>query len=203
MDMAEERCGIVAVPRWLTESGISQSLNTGEWMTLIGIVWMVDENDNQRHLVSASTQLLSFTGLSRQRQSEHLRRLDGKWGLIETKRDPSRHGTLLRVCWDRLREVCADLSKLTPIPGWDDVLTAETKPSVLVNKRKRFAVFERDRFTCRYCNRTVDQLTTKEHLVVDHVSPISAGGVAEMDNLLTACTSCNIGKFNRETQRLG
>lgn len=58
----------------------------------------------------------------------------------------------------------------------------------------RFDVFERDNFTCQYCGRTIHD---KVKLVVDHVFPKSAGGPDDMDNLVTACEECNIGKGDR------
>ena len=61
-----------------------------------------------------------------------------------------------------------------------------------VGLAKRFAIFERDQFTCQYCGRN-----TKEHkivLVVDHINPKKRGGEDIFENLITACTDCNSGK---------
>jgi hypothetical protein len=59
-----------------------------------------------------------------------------------------------------------------------------------VSKRIRFAVLERDHFACQYCGaRPPDTI-----LQVDHIHPRSAGGTDEMDNLITACWVCNLGK---------
>jgi 5-methylcytosine-specific restriction endonuclease McrA len=55
----------------------------------------------------------------------------------------------------------------------------------------RFAVLERDGFKCRYCGRGAKQEVV---LHVDHVQPRSAGGTDDIDNLVTACQECNIGK---------
>jgi hypothetical protein len=60
---------------------------------------------------------------------------------------------------------------------------------------KRFAVFERDKFTCQYCGRNV-----KDHkavLVVDHINPKKRGGGETLDNLITSCVECNSGKRAR------
>ena len=61
-----------------------------------------------------------------------------------------------------------------------------------VSVRKRFRVFQRDNFTCRYCNRSgpVDGVV----LHVDHVHPKSKLGSDDLDNLVTACRDCNLGK---------
>lgn len=54
----------------------------------------------------------------------------------------------------------------------------------------RFRVLERDGFRCAYCGVTSQTAT----LVVDHVRPVAAGGSNDMDNLTTACETCNLGK---------
>ncbi len=58
--------------------------------------------------------------------------------------------------------------------------------------RVRFAVLERDGFTCQYCGRS-----PKAHgidLHIDHIIPRAVGGLDDLENLTTACDSCNIGK---------
>lgn len=54
----------------------------------------------------------------------------------------------------------------------------------------RFRVLTRDQFTCRYCGRKAPNA----ELHVDHVFPRSAGGKNEIENLVTACVDCNLGK---------
>lgn len=54
----------------------------------------------------------------------------------------------------------------------------------------RFEVFHRDGFTCQYCGSSVPDVV----LELDHIQPFSKGGSNDIDNLLTACTSCNRGK---------
>ncbi len=57
----------------------------------------------------------------------------------------------------------------------------------------RFNVFLRDRFDCQYCgNRFVP-----EELTFDHVIPRSRGGQTTWQNVVTACSSCNLRKGNR------
>ncbi|MEX2642045.1 MAG: HNH endonuclease [Acetobacterales bacterium] len=57
----------------------------------------------------------------------------------------------------------------------------------------RFNVFLRDRFSCQYCG---DRLPTSE-LTFDHVMPRSRGGRTNWENVVTACTDCNLEKGNR------
>ena len=54
----------------------------------------------------------------------------------------------------------------------------------------RFNVFLRDRFTCQYCG---EPLPTHE-LTFDHVIPRSKGGRTTWDNVVTACSPCNLAK---------
>ena len=51
----------------------------------------------------------------------------------------------------------------------------------------RWAVWERDNFTCRNCG-------TRRYLTVDHIQPESQDGVLEIGNLQTLCKPCNSRK---------
>jgi len=57
----------------------------------------------------------------------------------------------------------------------------------------RFAIFERDEFTCQYCGATAPDA----QLVVDHVMPVARGGGSDPDNLVASCARCNQGKSDR------
>lgn len=61
---------------------------------------------------------------------------------------------------------------------------------VPVPKRVRFEVFKRDGFACIYCGATPPGVV----LHCDHIDPVAGGGSNEMENLVTACESCNQGK---------
>ncbi len=54
----------------------------------------------------------------------------------------------------------------------------------------RFNVFLRDRFTCQYCN-------SRDELTFDHVIPRSKGGLTTWDNVVAACSPCNLRKGDR------
>lgn len=57
----------------------------------------------------------------------------------------------------------------------------------------RFKTFQRDNFTCRYCGRS--PLEDKNIILhCDHIVPRSKNGAFELDNLITACLECNLGK---------
>ena len=51
----------------------------------------------------------------------------------------------------------------------------------------RFNVFLRDRFQCQYCS-------DREDLTFDHLIPRSRGGQTTWENVVTACSPCNLRK---------
>jgi 5-methylcytosine-specific restriction endonuclease McrA len=51
----------------------------------------------------------------------------------------------------------------------------------------RFNVFLRDRFSCQYCG-------AREELTFDHVTPRSRGGQTTWENVVAACSPCNLRK---------
>lgn len=65
---------------------------------------------------------------------------------------------------------------------------------ISTGKRLRFRVFERDGFTCQYCGKKPPEVI----LHADHVFPVSKGGTNEIENLITACADCNLGKATME-----
>ena len=76
------------------------------------------------------------------------------------------------------------------------------KEFIPLNKRPaftRFNVFLRDRFACQYCGTRQE---TRE-LTFDHVVPRSRGGRTGWDNVVTACSYCNMKKANRLPQEAG
>lgn len=61
----------------------------------------------------------------------------------------------------------------------------------------RFSVFMRDGFCCRYCGMGAGDGAI---LHADHVMPASKGGPTTIDNLVTSCLECNLGKSNKLLQ---
>jgi len=59
-----------------------------------------------------------------------------------------------------------------------------------ISKKRRFQVFNRDEFTCRYCGKRPPNI----ELEIDHVKPRVDGGGDEFENLVTSCVDCNRGK---------
>lgn len=60
----------------------------------------------------------------------------------------------------------------------------------------RFNVFLRDSFACQYCG-------SAEDLTFDHVVPRSQGGRTSWDNIVAACSPCNLMKGGRTPREAG
>lgn len=63
----------------------------------------------------------------------------------------------------------------------------------LMTSKLREHIKERDNFTCRICGLSVEQ---EPHLLleIDHIVPVSKGGLTTEDNLQTLCWRCNRSK---------
>ena len=60
----------------------------------------------------------------------------------------------------------------------------------------RFNVFLRDKFECQYCG-------SIEDLTFDHLVPRSRGGQTTWENVITACSPCNLKKSNKSCREIG
>ena len=61
----------------------------------------------------------------------------------------------------------------------------------------RFAILERDNYTCRYCGRSAPSVP----LEVDHIIAVADGGTDESSNLVACCWSCNRSKEGLRARR--
>ena len=98
----------------------------------------------------------------------------------------------------------AFLDRVTIVSNYDRVIRSPSfsmrLPSVVALKSyikpksnpnfTRFNVFLRDNFMCQYC-------CSKKELTFDHLLPRSKGGKTDWDNVVTACSSCNVQKGGR------
>jgi 5-methylcytosine-specific restriction endonuclease McrA len=64
--------------------------------------------------------------------------------------------------------------------------------TLVVIKKKRIFIWERDQGCCWLCGRAV----TLEDMTLDHVVPKSKGGKANVENLKAACFECNNKRGN-------
>jgi hypothetical protein len=74
--------------------------------------------------------------------------------------------------------------------------------SDFISKRRRRAIYQRDRYRCVWCG----CYCSSDTLTLDHVTPRAHGGTHATRNLVTACLSCNSARgcktmlvFARET----
>lgn len=67
--------------------------------------------------------------------------------------------------------------------------TAKEKPT-------KSAIYRRDNNSCQYCGST-------RNLTIDHLVPRSKGGEDTWENLVLACSSCNIRKGDRYLEQTG
>lgn len=65
------------------------------------------------------------------------------------------------------------------------------RPPAYEWRRLRTAVFHRDDYTCTYCG------ARGVRLECDHIVPISRGGSNDIENLATACFTCNRSKRDK------
>ena len=102
------------------------------------------------------------------------------------------------------------LDRVTIINNYDRIIRSPSfnmkLPSVIALKSfikpqanpsfTRFNVFLRDRFSCQYCS-------SGEELTFDHLLPRSKGGQTNWDNVVTACSTCNVKKGGRLLKNSG
>ncbi len=102
------------------------------------------------------------------------------------------------------------LDRVTILAEYDEVVRSQRAefriPSVVVLKdyvkpRKRvaftrFNLFLRDEFCCQYCGSRGD-------LTFDHVLPRSKGGQTSWENVVAACSPCNLRKANKPLKQSG
>ena len=60
----------------------------------------------------------------------------------------------------------------------------------------RFNLFLRDEFCCQYCGKKGD-------LTFDHIVPRACGGITSWENVVAACSPCNMRKGSKSLRRVG
>lgn len=102
------------------------------------------------------------------------------------------------------------LDRVVIIAEYDDVARSPSTviriPSVVVLKDyvkpqkrvafTRFNLFLRDAFCCQYCG-------AKGELTFDHVIPRAAGGLTSWENVVAACSPCNLRKGSKSLRQIG
>ena len=104
----------------------------------------------------------------------------------------------------------AFLDRVVIVAEYDEVVRSQRSairiPSVVVLKEfvkpqkrvafTRFNLFLRDEFKCQYCG-------SKGDLTFDHVVPRSKGGITSWENVVAACSPCNLKKGNKTLRQVG
>lgn len=104
--------------------------------------------------------------------------------------------TLKAVFLDRV-DVVAEYETEVRSPSMSMRLPSVVSLKTFVNHTRtpaftRFNVFLRDRFSCQYCGSP-----DRELLTFDHVIPRSKGGRTTWQNIVAACSPCNLRKGGR------
>jgi 5-methylcytosine-specific restriction endonuclease McrA len=104
------------------------------------------------------------------------------------------------IC-DGCAEVIANHYKHRHSGAWLTWPNAERESSRDTKRREissatRRRIFERDAYRCRYCGSHLN-------LTIDHVTPVTAGGLDTDENLVTCCKSCNSSKHARTPEEAG
>ena len=73
--------------------------------------------------------------------------------------------------------------------------TSDAEERAKLTPKLRYDVLLRDNFRCRACGASPE---TGAHLHIDHIDPISGGGLTVFDNLQALCSPCNYGKGSRK-----
>lgn len=73
---------------------------------------------------------------------------------------------------------------------------ADCRKAANARSREAFQVLERDGFRCVYCGAS-PAADPAVILHLDHVIPLSEGGLSTAGNLVTACAECNTAKATR------
>ncbi|ABA78884.1 HNH endonuclease [Rhodobacter sphaeroides] len=104
----------------------------------------------------------------------------------------------------------AFLDRVSIVAEYDQVVRSQRAalriPSVVVLKEfvspqkrvafTRFNLFLRDEFRCQYCG-------AKGDLTFDHVVPRARGGVTSWQNVVAACSPCNLHKGSKTLKQAG
>jgi 5-methylcytosine-specific restriction endonuclease McrA len=67
---------------------------------------------------------------------------------------------------------------------------------IMIQKPTRALIYQRDDHTCQYCG-------SQKRLTIDHIVPRSRGGQDTWENMVVACSPCNVKKGNTLLEQTG
>ena len=88
-------------------------------------------------------------------------------------------------CYDRKVHSPSKAFNLPSVIALKDYVVTQRKPAFT-----RFNVFLRDNFTCQYCHNNY----SANELTFDHLIPRCLSGKTSWNNVVSACTHCNLKK---------
>ena len=104
------------------------------------------------------------------------------WSWQDTVKSVFLDRVIIVSSYDRIIRSPSFNMQLPSVIALKNYIVPQTKPSFT-----RFNVFLRDKFSCQYCG-------SGEELTFDHLLPRSKGGETNWDNVVTACSECNVKK---------
>jgi hypothetical protein len=110
-------------------------------------------------------------------------------GAIRKEGEPNREGTLYRVLIPDEIAACRDF-RSERMASEPELAFPPTGIDYYNVRENRMKVYERDGYSCRYCQKQLTRFTA----TLDHVKPIAEGGDNSLENLITACLGCNSRK---------
>lgn len=99
-----------------------------------------------------------------------------------------RYGTFYNALNAFIKDIDGEVNKTKPQKG-----LCKTENPRSINYRTRFKVMQRDNFKCVICGLSPAN-NSGVILHIDHIVSCAKGGTAEIDNLQTLCSKCNLGK---------
>lgn len=104
------------------------------------------------------------------------------------------------VCLERVH-IVSHYDKMVRSPSFEMRLPSVVSLKTYIRPNKhpaftRFNVFLRDRFQCQYCG-------SREDLTFDHLIPRCRGGQTTWENVITACSPCNLRKSHKSCREIG
>lgn len=113
-------------------------------------------------------------------------------GAIRSEGEPNRDGTLYRILIPDEIESCRQYRRKRTAQE-EKPQPSELEVDFYNVKENRIKVYERDSYKCRYCGKQLTRFTC----TLDHLTPVIAGGTNALENLVTACLTCNSRKNQR------